>query len=92
MRTQRATRYSHPMQHASYGIVNWFKGRGIKNQDVIMECMAAFCIKKECKWVNKDTKEIALVGYCQQHFQEFTTFTVPYLKENNYLPLPHQKV
>ena len=85
MRTQRATRYTPQKYHASFGIYNWFKSKGIKDQEVMKECMYAFCQKKECKWLSDKTKEEALTGFCQNNFPAFATFTIPYLKENNYL-------
>ena len=85
MRTQRATRYNHEMQHASFGIANWFLSKGVKNQDVMKECMYAFCQKEGCAWLTNKTTENALIGYIQPRFQKFATFAIPYLKENNYL-------
>lgn len=84
MRTKPATKYSHEHQHAQYRIFNWFRNRGIKDTDVIKETVYVFCENNgyDMKFIKDETKTL---NWVQNRFQKFSTFAVPYLKENNYL-------
>ena len=84
MQTQPATRFSSDKQHSSYGIYNWFKIKGIFDQEVMKETMANFCIKNGKK-IDIETKEGTLISFCRLKFQPFTAFAIHFLKENNYL-------
>ena len=85
MRTKPATRYNAESEHASYGIVNWFHGKGIRNQEVMKETMGNFCIENGFKDFSKKTKESAVCNFCQNRFNSFSQFAINFLKENNYL-------
>ena len=84
MQKNSATRYSPDKHHASYGLYNWFKNKGISNQDIMKEAMANFCIKNGIS-INCDTKEIVMISFCQLKFQSFASFAIIFLNENNYL-------
>lgn len=83
IRTQRATRYNHPNQHAQYGIYNWFVNRGITDRELMKECLFVFCQEKgfEMKYFKDETK---MLNWVQNRFVMFASFTVEYLTENNY--------
>lgn len=84
MRTQRATRYSRPTDHAQYGIYNWFVRKGIMDKEVMEECMYAFC--DECKFdMEQFKKTIPRFAFIQARFIHFANFTMNYISDNNYL-------
>ena len=83
MRTKPATRYDKETYHAQYGIVNWFKGKGIYDLDVIKECMYVFCENYNFD-MSKIKKEEKVSVWIQNRFSIFKSFVVKYLKENNY--------
>jgi len=92
MRTQRATRFNHEYEHKSYGIYNWFASKGVKNKDVINEVIYAFCQASDFKDLSAVTPEKTKVNFIHNRFQKFANFGGRYLRENNYIPLSHQKV
>lgn len=85
MRTKPATRWNAEKEHASYGIVNWFRNKGIYDEEVIKESMYTFCLKNGFENISKKTKEKSMVNFCQNRFKVFSKFSLNFLKENNYL-------
>ena len=83
MRTKPATRWNAESEHASFGIANWFNKRGIKDEEVMKEVMANFCIENGME-VKRNTKELLIVEFCQKRFCQFAQFAIKFLKENNY--------
>ena len=84
MHTKPATRYSPKRKHQSYGIYKWFASKGIKNQQIIMEVMANFCIYFGVE-ITRGTSELELVTFCQSRFYYFPNFATKFLTDNNYL-------
>lgn len=85
MRTRPATRYNAQAEHNSYGIYNWFKGKGIVQNEIISEVVYAFCEKFGFKGLTAKTPERTMVNFAGNRFQKFHPFAMIYLKENNYL-------
>jgi len=84
MRTKPATRWNKDKEHASYGVYNWFRLKGIKDQNIMKEVMWAFCKKNNCEWLTANTSEISLIDYAGKRFASFAAFAGVYLRENNY--------
>lgn len=84
MRTVRATRYNHPNEHASYGIYNWFKLKGIKNVEVVKEAMYNFCLENNFEGLSAQTREHKIMMFCHNRFQKFAQYATKFLTENNY--------
>ena len=85
MRTKPATRWNAEKEHASYGIVNWFRNKGIYDEEIIKESIYNFCMYNGFKDLSNKTKEISMVMFCHNRFVNFSNFSVNFLKENNYL-------
>ena len=83
MITYPVNRHAPNFKHASYGIVNWFRKRAIKDEEVMKEVMANFCIENGME-VKRNTKELLIVEFCQKRFCQFAQFAIKFLKENNY--------
>lgn len=77
-------KYSSNYKHASYGIVNWFASKGIKNEEIIQECLYMFMESFVGK-VKPNTPEHIIINFAQNRFSKFAYFATNYLKENNYL-------
>ena len=85
MRTKRATRFNHEREHASYGVYNWFKSKGIKTKAIIMETMYNFCEVEGFKGLSKDTQDYTMSNFISNRFSKFASFATNFLIENNYL-------
>ena len=85
LRTQPARRWNAQSQRAQFGIVNWFASKKISSQDIIKECMYAFCQSNDFKNLSAKTNEQTIVNFVNNRFQKFAQFATKYLKENNYL-------
>lgn len=85
MRTKRATRYNAESEHNSYGIFNYFRLKGITNQETINEVIYAFCDSNGFEGLNPNTPEKTKLNFVSNRFQKFAQFAMNYLRENNYL-------
>ena len=95
MRTQRTTKYSSQIAHNQYGIYNWFRLKGINNKDTMKETIHNFC--QDNGYDMKDFhfakyRETQILNWVQNRFKKFTVYAGDFLKENNYIPISHQKV
>lgn len=85
MRTKPARKWNSQQEHNSFGIVNWFKSKGIKNQEIIKEVMYNFCLNQGFEGLSNKTQEKTIVNFCGNRFQKFAPFAILFMKENNYL-------
>ena len=92
MRTKPANRFNSQKEHNSYGVYNWFRLKGIKNQEVMNEVGYAFCQKQGFNNLSPKTPEKTKLNYVGKRFEKFAPFAGQYLKDNNYIPETHQKV
>lgn len=85
MRTKPANRYHSSVEHNQYGIYNWFKSKGIKNQDIIREVAYSFCLDNGFKGLTAKTNDRTLLNFAGNRFAKFAPFAMKYLRENNYI-------
>ena len=85
MRTKPAKKWNSDAEHNQYGIYNWFKNhKGIKDKEIIMECVANFC-QKEGMEITSKIQERTMMNFAGNRFQKFASFAAQYLIQNNYI-------
>jgi hypothetical protein len=85
MHKKRCNKYSPHSNHKSFGIVHWFRSKGIDDEETMLEVMGWFCKEKNMPGFNAKVKQSEMVQFIQQRFDSFSSFAGRYLKENNYL-------